>query len=158
MVSLEQIRALEARVEKAVSLIEKLRRENADLERALIESSRREEALGAKASELEVQRDAAVTEALACSRRAEEAEARAAELLSDAENLKKEQGRIEEGLSSALAKLDAFEDLVMGISAAPPVSEPEPLPESTDSAPIQEEAAPSPGASFPGTADELDIF
>ncbi len=40
MVSLEQIRALEARVEKAVLLIEKLRKENAELEQRLVEAGR----------------------------------------------------------------------------------------------------------------------
>ncbi|HEY9053386.1 MAG TPA: cell division protein ZapB [Rectinemataceae bacterium] len=178
MVSLEQIRALEARVEKAVGLIEKLRRENADLERDLIEASRREEALGAKVAELEAQRDAAISESLACARKAEEAESRAAELLADAENLRKEQGRIEEGLSSALAKLDAFEDLVMGIAAEPAPVHAEPEPAQAEQASAQAttpdpeidtecrepqctdrtEDAPLPGASFSGTADELDIF
>ncbi len=44
------------------------------------------------------------------------AEQKAAELETRAEQLRHEQGRIEEGLAHALEKLDAFEDLVMGIS------------------------------------------
>lgn len=165
MVSIEQIRALEARVEKAVVLIDKLRKENAELEQRLIEASRSEEQTKAAFSELE--RKSAVSvrtaseavarlddvtgkakeaedrakdaelraaeaeeRAAALDRKAQAAEAeisayrdralaaehRSAELESRAEELKKEQSRIEEGLVHALEKLDAFEDLVMGIS------------------------------------------
>ena len=133
MVSLEQIRALEARVEKAVLLIEKLRKENADLEQRLIEASRGEERLR------EVEQKVAIAElkATEAEKRAAElantaqtleaenaslrertagAEQKAAELETRAEQLRHEQGRIEEGLAHALEKLDAFEDLVMGIS------------------------------------------
>lgn len=173
MVSLEQIRALEARVEKAVVLIDKLRRENAELEQNLAEAYRNEEQLKAACSELELKAGAAssaaaadaaaVAEAKARSleleqkfqsaeqrvkdaelkaaeaeerlasaeRKAQAAEAEsviyrdralaaehhAAELESRAEELRREQSRIEEGLSSALRKLDDFEDFVMGISA-----------------------------------------
>lgn len=201
MVSLEQIRALEARVEKAVVLIDKLRRENAELEQNLAEAYRNEEQLKAACSELERQAGAAsnaaaadaaaVSEAKARSleleqklqdseRRAKDAELKAAEaeeklasaerkaqaaeaesvvyrdralaaehhaaeLESRAEELRREQSRIEEGLSSALRKLDDFEDFVMGISvpahgsetevAAAPAAEPEvtqPEPEAGD--------------------------
>jgi chromosome segregation ATPase len=165
MVSLEQIRALEARVEKAVVLIDKLRRENAELEQRLIEASRSDEqvklayselerktaisirmasesearvdALGVrlkeaddktKAAELkaaEAEEKAAVLERKTLAAEAENAayrdralaaEQKSADLESKAEELKREQSRIEEGLTHALQKLDAFEDLVMGIS------------------------------------------
>jgi chromosome segregation ATPase len=167
MVSLEQIRALEARVEKAVILIDKLRKENAELEQRLVEMSRTEEAaraiaaeserkaaaaartaveavsrldeLGTKAKESEAKAQAAdlrtaeaVEKAQALERKAQAVEAevvmyreralsaerRAAELENRAEDLRKDQTRIEEGLVHALEKLDAFEDLVMGISSA----------------------------------------
>jgi len=151
MVSLEQIRALEARVEKAVVLIDKLRRENAGLEQRLIEASRSEEQvktayfelesrtaaasrmtsesearlseLGAglkvaedKARDAELKAAEAEERAAVLERRALAAEHKASELESKAEEIKREQSRIEEGLTHALQKLDAFEDLVMGIS------------------------------------------
>jgi len=169
MVSLEQIRALEARVEKAVVLIDKLRRENAGLEQRLIEASRSEEQvktayfelerttaassrmssesearigeLGAilkeaedKAREAELKAAEAEEKAAVLERKALAAEAaaeaeneayreralaaehKASDLESKAEEIKREQSRIEEGLTHALQKLDAFEDLVMGIS------------------------------------------
>lgn len=165
MVSLEQIRALEARVEKAVTLIEKLRKENAALEQNLMEVSRSEEQTRAAYSELERKAGASVRQASESAAKIEElesrvreaeqkakdaelraaesedkaaalerkaqaaeseagtyreralaAEHRAGDLEARAEDLKKEQSRIEEGLVHALDKLDAFEDLVMGIA------------------------------------------
>ncbi len=133
MVSLEQIRALEARVEKAVLLIEKLRKENADLEQRLIETSRGEERQReieqklavAELKAAEAEERAAASEKAAQALEAENsslrertasAEQKAADLETKAEQLRHEQGRIEEGLAHALEKLDAFEDLVMGIS------------------------------------------
>ena len=167
MVSLEQIRALEARVEKAVTLIEKLRKENAVLEQNLMEVSRSEEQTKAAYAELERKAGASIRQAsesaaqieelqarvkeaeqkakdaelraaesqeraAAFERKANVAEAEAAtyreralaaehrvnELEARAEDLKKEQARIEEGLVHALDKLDAFEDMVMGMSPA----------------------------------------
>lgn len=167
MVSLEQIRALEARVEKAVTLIEKLRKENAALEQNLMEASRSEEQTKAAYSELERKAGASVRQASESAAKIEELEARvkeseqkakdaelraaesedkaaalerkaqaaeseaavyreralaaehrAGELEARAEDLKKEQSRIEEGLVHALDKLDAFEDMVMGITPA----------------------------------------
>jgi DNA repair exonuclease SbcCD ATPase subunit len=165
MVSLEQIRALEARVEKAVTLIEKLRKENAVLEQNLMEASRSEEQTKAAYTELERKAGASIRQAsesaaqieelqarikeaeqkakdaelraaeseekaAAFERKAQAAEAEAAtyreralaaehrvgELETRAEDLKKEQARIEEGLVHALDKLDAFEDMVMGMN------------------------------------------
>jgi len=55
MLNLEQIRALEARVEKAVVLITKLRQENADQERRLADVSKTEELLKSQKAELERQ-------------------------------------------------------------------------------------------------------
>ncbi len=55
MLNLEQIRALEARVEKAVVLITKLRQENADLERQLADAKKTEDLLRNQISELERQ-------------------------------------------------------------------------------------------------------
>ncbi|MDD3821317.1 MAG: hypothetical protein PHT01_08215 [Spirochaetales bacterium] len=133
MVSLEQIRALEARVEKAVLLIEKLRKENAELEQRLVEAAGGEERLreveqkysaaelkAAEAEEraaaLDKKVQAAEAENAALRERTAQAEQKAAEFETKAEQLRHEQSRIEEGLSHALDKLDAFEDLVMGIS------------------------------------------
>jgi len=55
MLNLEQIRALEARVEKAVVLITKLRQENADLERQLADAKKTEDLLKNQNTELERQ-------------------------------------------------------------------------------------------------------
>lgn len=87
MISVEQVRALEERVEKAVGFITALKTENAglrrDLELAKSESSR---ALN-----------------------------RVAELESAAEAFRRDQVSIEEGIMHALRKLDAFEDLVLKV-------------------------------------------
>ena len=53
MISLEQVRALEARVEKAVAFIASLRAENATLKDGLLEAELRTEAAEAKTAELE---------------------------------------------------------------------------------------------------------
>ncbi|MGD9938474.1 MAG: cell division protein ZapB [Clostridia bacterium] len=84
MISLEQVRALEARVEKAVAFIASLRAENASLKDGLLEAELRTEA----------------------------AEARTAELEGLIKEFQKDQERIEEGIVQALRKLDAFEDVV----------------------------------------------
>lgn len=224
MVSLEQIRALEARVEKAVVLIDKLRRENAELEQRLVEASRSDEQVKSAYSELERKTSASLRSAsesaariedlasklaeaenkvkdaelraaeaeeraAALDRKAQAAEAenaayrdralaaehRSADLESKAEELKKEQSRIEEGLSHALEKLDAFEDLVMGISVGNSDEKQtageikvEAVEESLST--IASQASPFPGAPFPGAPspegdaspggddNELDIF
>ncbi|OHD81292.1 MAG: hypothetical protein A3J97_03265 [Spirochaetes bacterium RIFOXYC1_FULL_54_7] len=84
MISLEQVRALESRVEKAVAFIASLRAENASLKDGLLEAELRTEA----------------------------AEARTAELEGLIKEFQKDQERIEEGIVQALRKLDAFEDVV----------------------------------------------
>lgn len=85
MISVEQVRALEERVEQAVAYISELRQENAGLKREL-EGARLE---------------------------AEKSAARAAELEAAAESFRRDQASIEEGIMHALRKLDAFEDLVL---------------------------------------------
>ena len=229
MVSLEQIRALEARVEKAVVLIDKLRKENAELEQRLVEISRAEEAARsaatdyerkaassarsaeevssrlndfeeraknseARVADAELKAAEAVEKVQAAERKAQAAEAeaalyrdralaaerRAAELETKAEDLRKDQSRIEEGLVHALEKLDAFEDLVMGISSAEKAegSEPRVLEAKNESSTSEtavsastqtgddkvEAVEKSPAAlasqepTFPGAENELDIF
>lgn len=93
MISLEQVRALEARVEKAVAFIASLRAENAALKDGLLEAELRTEA----------------------------AEARTAELEDLIKEFQKDQERIEEGIVQALRKLDAFEDVVHA-AAKPPLA------------------------------------
>jgi chromosome segregation ATPase len=210
MVSLEQIRALEARVEKAVGLIEKLRKENANLEQSLIEASRSQESISAAYTELEhragtsiriAQESGVVIESLnakiadfqakiddaelralsaeekieSFEKKALDAEAEVAqhrnkalaaeqkahELETRSEELRLEQSRIEEGLTHALQKLDAFEDMVMGISSGSIDLEIEPGNTGDEKVEVVEE---SPSTSepqaftFPGADDELDIF
>jgi chromosome segregation ATPase len=93
MISLEQVRALEARVEKAVAYIASLRAENASLKDGLLEAELRTEA----------------------------AEARTAELEGLIKEFQKDQERIEEGIVQALRKLDSFEDAVHA-AAKPPLA------------------------------------
>lgn len=87
MISVEQVRALEDRVEKAVGYISALKTQNAALGRELEE---------AKAESVRAQ-------------------ARIAELESAAEAFRRDQVSIEEGIIHALRKLDAFEDLVLKV-------------------------------------------
>ena len=104
MISVEQVRALEERVEKAVAYISELKQESAGLKR-----------------ELEEARNAA-----------EQSVARAAELEAAAEAFRRDQASIEEGIVHALHKLDAFEDLVLKVgeqasrpeTGTPPAREP----------------------------------
>jgi FtsZ-binding cell division protein ZapB len=100
MISLEQVRALEARVEKAVSFIATLRAENASLKDGLLEAELRTEA----------------------------AEARTAELEGLIKEFQKDQERIEEGIVQALRKLDAFEDVVHAVAKPAGTTAPEPVP------------------------------
>jgi FtsZ-binding cell division protein ZapB len=98
MISVEQVRALEERVEKAVAYIAALKSENAALRREL---------------------DSAQAEA-------GRASARAAELEASAEAYRHDQASIEEGIMHALKKLDAFEDLVLKVeSSSKPQAQPE---------------------------------
>lgn len=227
MVSLEQIRALEARVEKAVGLIDRLRKDNIGLEQRLAEAERgaataradrdgferRAEAAALAAQEAAARYDAVASqlrdmedriaeadlkaedaleraaiserkaqaagaELAAWQDRAAAAERRASELESRAEDLRREQGRIEDGLVSALAKLDAFEDLVMGRphgadAMAPTAPDAGTLADPSTQEGIgfalegdaKEKAADEPpsapatqASTFPGAEHELDIF
>ncbi|HCO49760.1 MAG TPA: hypothetical protein DIT55_10205 [Spirochaetaceae bacterium] len=191
MVSLEQIRAFEARVEKAVTLIDKLRRENAELEQRLVEASRSVDEAKAAYSELEsrsaaslrmtteteatieelrAKLQAAEAESASSRERAVAAEQKSFDLESKAEELKREQSRIEEGLTHALQKLDAFEDLVMGISVGEAQTEGDKKVEAVAMSPATSASQPSPfpgessseespdGDQLPGTEHELDIF
>ena len=106
MISVEQIRALEERIEKAIAYIGSLRDENADLSSKLAESA---EALG-RAEARAVQAEAGLSLAVA---RASQAEVRARDLEEAAADFRRDQLRIEEGIVHALEKLDAFEDLVL---------------------------------------------
>ena len=147
MVSLEQVRALEDRVEKAVSYIAGLREEGAELRRRLAETqSFIDDAANALAA-AEEKAHAAEEMTVAAERRAEAAEAqrkvdaaqareiesrlsdmaervaaaetRAAELSARAEEYRKDQAKIEEGIVHALEKLDSFEDLVLAQAETP---------------------------------------
>jgi len=89
VIRVEQVRALEERVEKAVAYITALKVENAGLRRDLA---------------------AARSEATA-------AATQIAELETAAETSRREQASIEEGIVHALKKLDAFEDLVLRVEA-----------------------------------------
>ncbi|MDP3176908.1 MAG: hypothetical protein Q8M76_03320 [Spirochaetaceae bacterium] len=154
MLTLEQVRALEARVEKAVAYIGGLREENASLkaqlaeERAFIDEAAKEldaaETKAASAEEKAAAAEAGLAEASASrvmlekratelSARASSAETRVAELAAFVEDFRRDQSRIEEGIVHALEKLDAFEDLILGAANAP-------LPEAT---PEAEAEAPS---------------
>ncbi len=157
MISLEQVRALEDRVEKAVAYISSLREEGAELRRRLAEA---QSFIDEAANELA----AAEEKTLAAEKRAEDAEARrlaeaeqvrevesrlsdmaervaaaetrAAELSARAEEYRKDQAKIEEGIVHALEKLDSFEDLVLAKAAPAQAPEVKPAP-----APVQAPAA-----------------
>ncbi|TXT45655.1 MAG: hypothetical protein FD137_1369 [Spirochaetes bacterium] len=185
MVKLEQIRALEARVEKAVVLIDKLRKENAELEQRLLEAAGSQESLAAENVELrrkidtlpavdlsgklaqaEAMYEAESIKSASLAERCAElegrlaaAEAKASELEASAEEFRTEQLRIEEGLSHALSKLDAFEDMVMGIST--PVAEAEGQKASGSAPASMEDDSPEAAAETQKDAlpeNELDIF
>jgi chromosome segregation ATPase len=91
MLTIEQVRALETRIEKAVNLVASLREENAQLKKETI----------------------SVHSALSA------AELRVVELESVIAGFQKDQARIEQGIIDALRKLDAFEDTVHTVVAAP---------------------------------------
>ena len=151
MLSLEQVRALEDRVEKAVSYIAALRAENSELERRLSEDKSLIDgaAAQAEAKVAEIQARLAEAEAKAAeagadreaalrrlrefearvsdmAERVASAEARAVEIGAKADEYRKDQARIEEGIIHALEKLDSFEDLVLSRPAdtAEPTAEP----------------------------------
>ncbi len=176
MISLEQVRALEDRVEKAVAYIASLRGEAAEFARRLaeaqtfIDDAASEMATAEeRASSAERRADAADSlrqaEASAAATRIREfesrladmaervasAEARAAELTARAEEYRRDQAKIEEGIVHALAKLDSFEDLVLSQPAAAENDPPEAS---------SEEAASGSGIAVKSepAANELDIF
>lgn len=145
MVSLEQVRALESRVERALAYIASLREESAELSRRLAEAqsfiddaanelgAAEAAAAAAEAKTAEAERRAVAAESLrqaeasATAERIREFESRladmaervasaetmAAELSSRAEEYRRDQAKIEEGIVHALQKLDSFEDLVL---------------------------------------------
>jgi hypothetical protein len=103
MVSVEQIRALEERIERALAYIASLRAENAALKTKL---------------------EAARAESLRAEERADSAGMRVLELEEAAATFRQDQARIEEGIIHALEKLDAFEDLVLHADGAEDLSLP----------------------------------
>lgn len=107
MLSVEQVRALEERVGKAVSYIESLKTENAELRKEL---ERTAAELGAS-------------------------KARNAELEAAAQSFKSDQARIEAGIVHALEKLDIFEDLVLQAGTAGRGASPQPEPQAEAPAP-----------------------
>jgi chromosome segregation ATPase len=138
VISLEQVRALEDRVEKAVAYISSLREEGAELRRRLAEAqSFIDDAAGELAAAEEktqaAEKRAEAAEALRrtegeqvrevesrladMAERVAAAETRAAELSARAEEYRKDQAKIEEGIVHALEKLDSFEDLVLAQAA-----------------------------------------
>lgn len=167
MISVEQVRALEERVERAVSYIaalrseksslaDRLERAEAALEAAETQAAERQakaaelgarieslegllESSSAKVAEAQARAAEAAARAEEAAARADEAAARAAELEAAAEAFRSEQGRIEEGIVHALRKLDAFEDLVLMADAAGRVAPP------AESAPL---AAPAPAPAY----------
>jgi chromosome segregation ATPase len=182
MVSLEQVRALEDRVEKAVAYIAALRSENAELERRLSEgkavaddisaaaerkvadaelrakaAEARLAAAESEAGEAAAARDAALgrvrefeARVTDMAERVAAAETRAAEIGARADEYRKDQARIEEGIIHALEKLDSFEDLVLSrpvggepaVGVDPPASAADPEAErAEDTAGIAEDTA-----------------
>ena len=144
MLSLEQVRVLEDRVEKAVAYIAGLREERDALERRLSEAQASIDSAAVELAAAEQKVAAAEEKSAAAERRAEEsgastkalvseleaklaamservsaAETRAAELASRAEEYRKDQAQIEEGIVHALEKLDSFEDLVLSTAVQP---------------------------------------
>jgi chromosome segregation ATPase len=138
VISLEQVRALEDRVEKAVAYISSLREEGAELRRRLAEAQSfiddaANELAAAEEKTQAAEKRAEAAEALRRSdgehvrevesrlsdmaERVAAAETRAAELSARAEEYRKDQAKIEEGIVHALEKLDSFEDLVLAQAA-----------------------------------------
>jgi len=142
VISLEQVRALEERVERAVAYIASLRGETAELGKRLAETQSfideaadelavaEERVLAAegKVEAADERADAAESLRQAEAGRIREfesrladmaervaaAETRAAELTARAEEYRKDQAKIEEGIVHALERLDSFEDRVLG--------------------------------------------
>jgi chromosome segregation ATPase len=182
VISLEQVRALESRVEKAVSYIAALRTENAELRRRVEEEQTFIDAAAAELEAAESGRAAADSRVAELERKLAEADARAAELADHIEEYKRDQLRIEEGIVHALEKLDSFEDLILGQTVSPPrgdaetVEFPSIAAASTPIESTQASGGPRPGElaaakdasanevprapepELPGTDSQLDIF
>ena len=148
MISLEQVRTLEDRVEKAVAYIAGLRDESAELRRCLAEAqsfideaakelAKAEEKAGAAEKRADAAEELRQVDASTVAGRVRELESRlsdmaervaaaetqAADLSARAEEYRRDQAKIEEGIMHALRKLDSFEDLVLGqvsVSGAEP--------------------------------------
>jgi chromosome segregation ATPase len=165
VISLEQVRALEDRVEKAVSYIESLREEGAELRRRLTEAQSFIDEAAGELAEAEQKLQAAekrAEEAVSLrdadaekirglesrlgdmAERVAAAESRAAELNARAEEYRKDQAKIEEGIVHALEKLDSFEDLVLA-QASP----------ATATVKIEEAPAAQPAKASPSAAKPL---
>jgi chromosome segregation ATPase len=175
VISLEQVRALESRVEKAVSYIAALRTENAELRRRVEEEQTFIDAAAAELEAAESGRAAADSRVAELERKLAEADARAAELADHIEEYKRDQLRIEEGIVHALEKLDSFEDLILGQTVSPPRGDAETV-EFPSIAATQASGGPRPGElaaakdasanevprapepELPGTDSQLDIF
>jgi hypothetical protein len=150
MVSVEQIHALEERIERALAFIAGLRAENGVLKGKL---------------------DAAEAERLRAEERADAAGLRVLELEESAETFKEDQARIEEGIIHALEKLDAFEDLVLhsevaeeaapkakATPASPPASRPQaPRPSPSPRSAPMPKADPEPGVPPASEAEAADL-
>ncbi|MGB9686307.1 MAG: hypothetical protein ACPLYX_07395 [Rectinema subterraneum] len=110
MLNLEQIRALESRVEKAVVLITKLRQENADLEARLADVLRSAELLKNQKEELERQLAAQTRAANESSSRLEGLIARAKEAEEKAANAELKAAEAEERAAAMERKAQAADD------------------------------------------------
>ncbi len=110
MLNLEQIQALEARVEKAVVLITKLRQENADLERQLADAKKTEDLLRSQTAELERQCAAQNRAVSENSARIESYEARAKEAEENAAQAALKAAEAEERAAAMERKAQAADD------------------------------------------------
>lgn len=110
MLNLEQIRALESRVEKAVVLITKLRQENADLEARLADILRSEELLKNQKEELERQLAAQTRAANESRARLEDLIGRAKEAEEKAVNAELKAAEAEERAAAMERKAQAADD------------------------------------------------
>jgi chromosome segregation ATPase len=190
VISLEQVRVLEDRVEKAVAYIASLRGETAELGRRLAETQSfideaadelavaEEQALAAAERTAAAEKRAEAAESLRLTEagrirefeshladmaeRVAAAEARAAELNARAEEYRKDQAKIEEGIVHALEKLDSFEDLVLGETKevgekAPGKPQTEPADASTAESDTTSAEAPGPLAEEPPVSSDIAI-
>jgi chromosome segregation ATPase len=160
VVSLEQVRTLEDRVEKAVARIASLGGEVVELRRRLAEAQSFIDDAANELAEAEEKYQAAEKRAEAAEARrvadaelvretesrlsdmalrVAAAETKAAELSARAEEYRKDQAKIEEGIIHALEKLDTFEDLVL--AQAGPSAE-KAAPQARKPAPPAEKPAP----------------